>query len=278
MTTPTNHLERIAEVKAGRTGAKVGYPIRIRELTVLRVTQLHRSMVRLTLGGDGAAGFESHVPVEHVRLIFPDPDTGRVRLPEENERLQLTWPRPHPPSREYTVRRFDPAALELDIDLVIHDGGLASDWARAASPGDRIHVAGPPGGLVISDHYDRYLLAGDLTALPAIARWLERMPDSAAGWAYLEVADEGEELPLRAPAGVDVRWLHRNGDAGTLERAVRATPIPAGASLFVWLAGEADAIKPLRGWVRDELGVGPSDSAITGYWKRGQADFDDEPH
>lgn len=42
--------------------------------------------------------------------------------------------------------------------------------------------------------------------------------------------------------------------------------------MFVWLAGEAGAIKPLRRWVRDELGLGRDHSSITGYWKRGQAD------
>lgn len=267
------YLERIARVKAGAGAAKVGYPIGIRELSVIRVVELNRSLRRVTLGGEGAVGFESHVPIEHVRLIFPDPDTGWLRLPVRNERQLLNWPRPLPISREYTVRRFDPDALELDVDVVIHDGGVASDWACETAPGDRIHVAGPPGGLVVPDHFDRYLLAGDLTALPAIARWLERMPRAASGWAFVEVQDAGEELELDPPLGMEVRWLHR-GDA--LDRAVRTTDIPRDGSLYVWIAGEAGSIRPLRRWVREELGLGREHGAITGYWKRGEADFDDE--
>lgn len=278
MTRIDDYLERIEEVRSQRSASKVGYPIRIRELTVLRTIPLSRSMVRLTLGGDDAMGFESHVPIEHVRLVFPDPDTGELRLPEENDRSLLTWPRPKPPSREYTVRRFDPALLELEIDVVLHDRGLASDWARTVRPGERIHVAGPPGGLVVSDHYDRYLIGGDLTALPAIARWLERMPETASGWAYIEIEDASERLELHPPAGVEVRWVHSSAgsDRHALQDAVRSTAIPAGESLYVWVAAEAGVVKPLRRWAREDLGLDRPDYAITGYWKRGHVDFDDE--
>ncbi|MGW4027438.1 siderophore-interacting protein, partial [Streptomyces sp. NPDC005009] len=185
-----------------------------------------------------------------------------------------------PVSREYTVRRFDPAAGEIDIDIAPHEGGLASDWARSVTPGAVTHVAGPPGGLIVPPVYDRYLLVGDITALPAVARWLEQLPRSARGWAFVEVADATEEIPLSAPEGIEVHWLHR-GDrpAGTgdlLARSVTAVTVPEGERLYAWIAGEAGQIKPLRRWVREELGLPRTDHEITGYWKRGAADFDDE--
>jgi NADPH-dependent ferric siderophore reductase len=37
--------------------------------------------------------------------------------------------------------------------------------------------------------------------------------------------------------------------------------------------GEADAVKPLRRWARDR-GLPAGDVRITGYWKRGEADYD----
>ncbi|RKT55494.1 siderophore-interacting protein [Saccharothrix australiensis] len=272
------HLERIAEVRAGRSAEKVPYPIRIRTTEVVRTEQVGSGLVRITLGGPGTAGFEAHSPDEHVKLIFPEPD-GTLRLPEQDGDM-LRWPRPSPTSREYTVRRYDPATGELDIDIALHDGGLGADWARAVEPGAVAHVAGPPGGLIVPHHYDRYLLAGDLTALPAIARWLEELPRTARGWAFIEVADAAEEIPLSAPEHVEVRWLHR-GDAppGTgdlLADAVRAVSVPEGERVYVWVAGEAGAIKPLRRWVRDELRLAKDDHDITGYWKRGVADFDDD--
>lgn len=275
---PHEHLERLAEARAGTSGARVPYPIGIRELEVLAVRRLSPVLVRVTLGGPGLDGFQSHVPNEHVRLIFPD-DRGELRLPERDG-LVLRWPRPLPVSREYTVRRHDPAAGELDVDLVLHPGGVASDWAAAVAPGTRIWVAGPPGGFVLPASYDRYLFAGDITALPQIARYLEWLPAAAVGWAVLEVAGPAERIDLAAPAGVDVRWVHRGegvapGEGDAWARAVRQVHVPSGARTFAWIAGEAGAVKPLRAWVRRELGLGPADHVITGYWKRGEADFDE---
>ncbi|MGH3586046.1 MAG: siderophore-interacting protein, partial [Pseudonocardia sp.] len=114
------HLERIAEVRAGTQSERVPYPIRIREVEVRGTRMLGSALLRLTLGGDGAAGFESHAPCEHVKLIFPD-EHGELRLPEVNG-LMLRWPRPLPVSREYTVRRFDAQAGEIDIDIALHAG------------------------------------------------------------------------------------------------------------------------------------------------------------
>ena len=84
--------------------------------------------------------------------------------------------------------------------------------------GEEIDVAGPPGGVAVADAYDHLLLAGDVTALPAIGRWLEEMPAGATGWAFVEVADASEEIELTAPAGVTVRWVHRG-------------PVPPGSSM-----------------------------------------------
>ncbi|MEU5894992.1 siderophore-interacting protein [Streptomyces venezuelae] len=274
------HLDRIAEVRAGRHAEKVGYPIGIREAEIVRTVKVGEGLLRLTLGGPGTEGFEAHAPDEHVKLIFPEPD-GELRLPERNGAM-LRWPRPAPTSREYTVRRYDPVTGELDIDIVPHEGGLASDWAHTVEPGAVVHVAGPPGGLIVPHAYDRYLLAGDITALPAIARRLEELPRTAKGWAFVEVADADEEIELSAPEGFEVHWLHRGGlpagTGGALERAVTAVTVPAGERVYVWVAGEAGQIKPLRRWVRDELGLGKADHDITGYWKRGVADFDEDDH
>ncbi|REE99906.1 siderophore-interacting protein [Thermomonospora umbrina] len=271
------HLERIVEVRAGERAERVPYPIRIRTAEVLRTAMVGAGLLRVTLGGPGTSGFEAHTPDEHVKLIFPDAD-GVVRPPEPNG-LMLRWPRPSPTSRQYTVRRHDAATGELDLDVALHDGGLGSDWARAVEPGAVVHVAGPPGGVIVPHAYDRYLLAGDITALPAIARWLEELPRTAAGWAFVEVADASEEIDLSPPAAVEVRWLHRGaapaGAGDLLERSVREIRPPDGERLYVWIAGEAGALKPLRRWVRDDLGLAKGDHDITGYWKYGVANYDD---
>jgi NADPH-dependent ferric siderophore reductase len=261
----------------------VDFPVRVTELQVIGTRWVSETMLRLTAGGPAADRFQSGVFDEHVKIIYPDPDTGELRLPvpDPEDPDELIWPRPFPTSREYTVRAYRPERREVDIDLVVHGGGLASDWACGVRPGDPVHLAGPPGGYRIADDYSHYLLAGDETALPAIARWAESAPADTVGWIYVAVPGPGSEQPLPAPPGVTVTWLHTGGRAGDLlAEAVRATPVPEGADLFVWLAGEAGAIKPLRRWVRDERGLDRDASSITGYWKRGSADthehLDDE--
>ncbi|MBF6329411.1 siderophore-interacting protein [Nocardia transvalensis] len=272
------YAENITAVLSGAHGAKVGYPIGLCEVEVIRTQRLGSALLRITFGGPDLAGFHSYVPDEHVRLVFPD-DEGVLRLPRKDG-LSLEWGNPRPVSREYTVRRHSATECELDIDFAIHPGGLASEWALAATPGTRIHIAGPPGGVVVPRTYDKYLFAGDITALPAIARWLEWLPREASGWAFLAVGGADEEIPLDPPPGVAVRWVHRDtaepGDGNGLEQAVREVKVPSGERVYVWMAGEAGALRPLRRWVRTELGVGPKDCLIAGYWKRGVADFDRE--
>jgi NADPH-dependent ferric siderophore reductase len=216
--------ERLAIAEADSDCVRLPYRIGIRELVVLRTKRLTPTLIRLTLGGPGAEGFQSHVPEEHVRLIFPD-EHGELRLPEPNGDM-LRWPRPMPVSREYTVRRHDPVTGEIDIDFVVHRGGVASDWVESVEPGARVAVAGPPGGFVVPTHHDRYLLAGDLTALPQIARYLEELPRTATGWAIVEVADGGRRS----------RWTPRPGSrcAGytvATSRPVAVTPWNAPSAL-----------------------------------------------
>ncbi|MFV0633775.1 siderophore-interacting protein [Demequina sp.] len=247
--------------------------VRIREVEVVRCTPVSATMRRLTLGGPGAVAFESGIFDEHVKLIFPDPETGELRLPTENDEGSLDWPRPFPTSREYTIRAYRPEVDEFDIDFVIHDGGLASDWARDAQPGSRLHVAGPPGGYRVSDLYDFYVAVADETSLPALARWLEEMPRTHRGHAVIAVSGPQSQQELAAPEGVQVTWLHHGEGAPTVLHGVPdIVTIPAGARVFAWLAGEAGSIKPLRAWVRQDLGLGKEHSSITGYWKFGSAD------
>lgn len=272
------YADNIAEVLAGEHYAKVPYPIGLQEVEVVRVVPLGAALRRITFGGPDIATFHSYVPDEHVRLIFPGAD-GVLRLPKL-EGTMLEWGNPRPVSREYTVRRHSVEDNELDIDFVIHPGGLASDWAGSVTPGTKVYIAGPPGGVVIPQTYDDYLLVGDITALPAIARLLERMPRETTGWALIEVAGPEEQIPLDGPDGVAVRWLHRGerepGTGDLLEQAVRGVEVPAGHRVFAWVAGEAGCLRGVRKIVRDGLGIGPKDSLIAGYWKRGVADFDRE--
>lgn len=73
------------------------------------------------------------------------------------------------------------------------DHDLGSRWALNARPGGVIGVRGPTGRR--RPQVTWYLLVGDETALPVIARTLESLPTAAKGFAFIEVADESGQQP-----------------------------------------------------------------------------------
>ncbi|MFG3119305.1 siderophore-interacting protein [Streptomyces sp. NPDC048197] len=239
---------------------------------VRRTEQLTPHMVRVVLGGEGLAEFAAGEYSDHyVKLVFPVPG---VRYPEPFDIAQIRaefprdrWPR----TRTYTVRAWDPESRELTVDFVVHgDEGLAGPWAAAAQPGDEIFLLGPGGGYVPDPAADWHLLAGDESALPAIAASLARIPAGASVHAFIEVAGPQERQELTAPAGARITWIHR-GDAPVgrqLVAAVRDLAFPAGR-VQAFVHGEAGFVKELRRLLRVERQVPREDLSISGYWRTG---------
>ncbi|WP_020673983.1 siderophore-interacting protein [Amycolatopsis nigrescens] len=258
-----------AHHRSGTGTARIPYPVDVRWLSVLERGQVSPGMVRLTLGGPELAGFHTYQADDHVKLIFADED-GTRRDPVQRTPMELEWPREMPRTRDYTVRRYSADAGEIDLDFVLHEGGLAAGWASAAEPGERVVVAGPRGAKAFPHTYDHYVFAVDLTALPAAARWLDESPPDVSAHLVLETdhADE-HDYPLARRDGVEIVRLVRDGTKSTLASAVESLALPTGRT-FLFAAGEAGEIKPLRAWSKGRL-----DSKITGYWKRGVAGFDD---
>jgi NADPH-dependent ferric siderophore reductase len=261
----------------GRTVHLIRHPLKVRLLEVRRVDQISPRMKRVTFGGDDLAGFQSVAADDHVKLFFPRDGEEVPILPVVGSAgLAVPEDHPRPTSRDYTPRRYDEAAGELDIDFVLHGDAPASNWAARAQPGMVIGVAGPRGSFVVSKDFDWYLLVGDETALPSIARELEELPARARAVAIVEVADAAEEQQIATRAQVELTWLHRNGaEPGTtrlLETAVRELEFPLG-DCFAWVAGEATTIRLLRHLLH-ERGVKHGWARFSGHWKRGVADHD----
>ncbi|MGW4796885.1 siderophore-interacting protein [Nonomuraea sp. NPDC004297] len=265
-----NPRGKVAAHHATGTGVtRVPYPIGIRTAPVVRREALTPRMLRLTLAGPSLDGFHSYQCDDHVRIVFPDPD-GAHRLPVPDDRQMLDWPKPFPTTRKYTVRRYDAATRELDLDIVLHEGGVAATWAATVAVGDEVAVAGPPGAKAFPHCYGHYVFAVDATALPAAARWLEESPPEVSAHLVVETDDAVEhDYPLAERAGVEVIRLVRAGGRSSLAETVRGLRLPDGPA-FLFAAGEADDIKPLRAW-----SAGRIDSLFTGYWKRGVADLAD---
>ena len=83
--------------------------------------------------------------------------------------------------------------------------------------GDRLVVMAPRrghdyGGIEFAPgEAGRVLLVGDETAVPAVAGILRDLPPDAVGTAVLEVPQTEDVQDLVAPAGVEIRWLPRDG-------------------------------------------------------------------
>ncbi|AGC45616.1 iron-chelator utilization protein [Myxococcus stipitatus DSM 14675] len=252
------------------------FPVKFRCLEVLRVTPITPHVVRITLGGEDIQGFHSEGADDHVKVLFPEAGKQRPVIPTMGPTGPVLQPgEKKPDSRDYTPRRFDPVAGELDLDFVLHGSGPASSWAAQAKPGDMLGVGGPRGSLFVSNDFDWYLLAGDETAIPAIARRLEELPEGARAIVFIEVADASEEQKFSTRANMTLKWLHRDGaEAGStdlLNQSIRTLDFPPG-DYFAWVSGESLAMRPIRDYLLNERGTNKSWVRVTGYWKRGHAD------
>jgi NADPH-dependent ferric siderophore reductase len=248
---------------------RVRHEVRLRELEVRRVEPVTPQMLRVTLGGEALRGFVSAAPDDHVKVFFPAPGGQRPVLPA-GPPGSAPSAGPQPIARDYTPRRFDPRALELQIDFVLHGDGPAAQWAARARPGQSLAIGGPRGSFVVADDFDWYLLVGDETALPAMGRRLEELREHTRVQVIAEVADAAEQQTLRSRATLEVSWLHRAGAApGGIEPllgAVRALSLPPGEG-YVWIAGESHMARALREHLIADRGLPKAWIKAAGYWK-----------
>lgn len=241
------------------------------EATVLRRRYLTPGMLRLTLGGAGLAGFRSTgIADEYIRLFFPDPETGELVLPEIGPDGRWTFPEDRHRIRysTYTVRRHDAAASELEIDMVVHAGGRASDWACAASEGDRVVINNPRGLYKPPEDCRRQMLIGDATGLPAIARILEQAPPDMESQVAIEVRDAEERQALPNHPGASVTWFTGSGNGvGQSRLGSLLSDMTLGAAPgYLWVAAERAAVRSLRAQA-DALGCFADDRRkLIAYW------------
>lgn len=260
------------------------HPPTLREVEVVRTVDLTPGMRRVTLAGaqlrefTSANGFtqpafNSSGFDDDIRLVFCYPGQTEPVLPSQKKQ-GLDLPRdPRPLSKAYTVRRWSPEAGELDVDFVKHGIGVGTTWAYRAQTGDRIHFYGPSASRALPHDADWLLVAGDDTAIPAIARLLDELPDEARAQVFIEVAEDAHRLELRALPQVQVTWLVRDGaEAGTTSHlldAVKYTDWWDGRP-FAWVAGERTTVRDLRRHLVETRGARKEDLEFTGYWRRGE--------
>ncbi len=174
--------------------------------------------------------------------------------------------RPH--QRAYTLVDPDPTAGTFSLEFALHEG-CASDWARAAQPGDTIEATVHGTGFQRPRPEPSHVFAiADPASLPALNSLLDAVPPAPATvWFESEL----DGLPFRTdPSRHDVRRVPRQDSGARLVAEVRAAlPDLIGASPqpYVWIACDTATTRALTSYVRKELSVPRQRVQALGYWQ-----------
>jgi NADPH-dependent ferric siderophore reductase len=213
------------------------------DATVLRRDQISAHLVRLVLSVPGLQS--TGVPDEWVGLVVP----GQFQV------------------RYYTVRAL--AVDELVLDVVVHDEGLVTGWVTGGDcVGDRVVVTGPQSSFTLPEGAGWVLLVGDLTAMPAMARIAETIPDCSSGVATTRIwAEVPDDLTGYLPDGTDVTWLEPPAPGQSrLAELVESLDWPDGDGYF-WMAGESAQMRAIRKHLMRERRLPSTAYDVMGYWR-----------
>src|SRR5690606_8754373 len=177
---------RFGRMLAAPFTQQVAHTVQLHALTADKRREVGPGMAGVPLEGSDLEGFYTPGFDDHVKLIFPDPVTKELRLPQMGERgMVFAAGQEKPPIRDYTPREFREQEKEMDIDFVVHGEGPACQWAMQAKEGDKLGVAGPRGSFLVSKDLDWQILIGDETAVPAMARRVKELPSNVKVQVYV---------------------------------------------------------------------------------------------
>ena len=253
-----------------KTMKEVKYPqrvrneLRFRELTVLRVERAGTAFQRIVLGGEALEGFVSRGFDDHTKLFFPE--VGATLTPPTMTDEGIVWENgARPASRDYTPL-FDAQRQELAYDFFIHDGGVASSWALAAKPGDKLLIGGPRGSLVVPEDYAWQLFVCDESGMPALRRRLLGLSQLATPPQVTAIVTIGEASwkdYLADLSGFNIEWVVGHDRQAVAARLAQVT-VPD-EDYFIWVTGEGAVVKSLLG--RFENGhIDPQLVRSQAYW------------
>lgn len=239
-----------------RPGRRPQSPPRL--LQVIRKEKITPHMLRITLGGDDLHNFPEDQNSAYIKL----------RLPKENQPDEY-W------VRTYTVRDFKPELGELDVDFVLHDiEGPASNWAKQCVAGDTIQVGGPGPKKLLDYSADWFLIAGDMSALPAISANIEGLPEDARGYALIEIINDQDQQEINCPDDFEIIWLTNptpEKPNGKLQAAMQDIEWLEGEP-SIWVAGEISTSLDIRGYLLKTKDVNRKQMYASSYWQIGQSE------
>jgi len=253
-----------------------------RRAIVTSVSKISPRLVSVVVTGDELDGFADAAPTSHLKLFLPPAGADRLLLPEQGPDGSQVWNHDEslrPVIRTYTPRRYDPSAKALEIQVVLHGAGPASEWAERVAAGDEVAVGGPGGRFVLDGEASSWWIAGDESALPAIGTFLDALPGTAEAEVHIEVEDEDDVIKLPSKAAVAATWHHRYGSGefgAELHQAARETEFANGTR--IWVACESGAMRDIRRYLTRERDIPLSRMVTRGYWRLGESNHPDHDY
>ena len=232
--------------------SRMRHETRRRQLMVLSTDHITPNMLRLRLGGSELEGFFSPSPDDHIKIFVSDGQGGSAM-------------------RDYTPRRFNPEEGWLEIDFALHDAGPATHWARQVRVGHLAEIGGPRGSTIIGGPITGWLLIGDETALPAIARRIEQLPQGTPVISLVTLSDPADQQKIETSADHRPYWIVREDPANATALLSALDDVSVDEGVFIWIAAEAGVARTARDRLL-ERGIRPEWMRAAGYWMAGKAD------
>lgn len=243
-------------------------------LTVKSAEDLTPNMRRVTLHGDALNDFPANSEGAVIKLLFDTPGLEKS------------------PMRTYTISEQRISPNEIDIDFMLHNHmdilangaesdsvddtthGVAVPWSLKTKSGDQISFFGPGPVRFINLEVDYFLLAVDMTALPALKANLKLLPKDARGKAFIEILSESDKQELQMPKNIELTWVINESpgsEASPLFHAIQQTNWHLG-KVAVWSACEFKTMKKIRHYLKVDRGVEKSHLYVSSYWKKGNTE------
>lgn len=246
-------IDKVKQIKQRKTP---------KQLTVKSATNLTPNMRRVTLEGEALANLPQSSEGAYIKLMF--------KLDGQEK----------PAMRTYTIAEQRSAQNEIDVDFMLHNddsgeaNGLAAPWSVGAKSGDTISIFGPGPAKFINLDADYFILAADMTALPALTANLKLLPEDAKGQAFIEILSEDDKQDLQKPEQVELVWVvnpHAGSDESPLFHAIEQAKWDA-KKPAVWAACEFKTMKKIRQHLKEVRGVEKTHLYISSYWKKGDSE------
>lgn len=239
-------------------------------LTVVSAVNVTANMRRVTLTGDALKSFPANSEGAVIKMLFEVPGVDK------------------PSTRTYTLANQRSSPDEIDVDFMIHNHndlclavtandtthGIGVPWSLHTKAGDEVSFFGPGPVRFINLDADYFLLAADMTGLPALKANLKLLPDNARGKVFIEILSEDDKQHLKTPANIELTWIINNNpgsDESLLFHAIKKVESQSG-QIAVWTACEFKTMKKIRHYFKVDLGIEKTYLYISSYWKKGNTE------